>query len=50
MDRRIVFFSQRDGPGASYVMDADGSNVAGVTEATDLSSVSAWLPDGRFVI
>ncbi len=47
---RIVFFSQRDGPGASYVMDADGSNVARVTEATDLSSVTAWLPDGRFVI
>jgi TolB protein len=47
---RIVFYSQRDGPGASYVMEADGSNVARVTEAADLSSVGAWLPDGRFVI
>jgi Tol biopolymer transport system component len=47
---QIVFYSQRDGPGASYVMDADGSNVSRVTQATDLSSVGAWLPDGRFVI
>jgi Tol biopolymer transport system component len=47
---RIVFFSERDGQGASFVMDADGSNVARVTNATDLSSVGAWLPDGRFVI
>ncbi len=47
---RIVFYSQRDGAGASFLMDADGSNVTRVTEATDLSSVGAWLPDGRFVI
>jgi Tol biopolymer transport system component len=47
---RIVFYSQRDGPGASYLMDADGSNVSRLTAATDLSSVGAWLPDGRFVI
>lgn len=47
---RIVFYSQRDGQGASFVMDADGSNVARVTEATDLSTVGAWLADGRFVI
>jgi len=47
---RIVFYSQRDGQGASFVMNADGSNVARVTQATDLSSVGAWLPDGRFVI
>jgi Tol biopolymer transport system component len=47
---RIVFYSQRDGQGASFVMDADGSNVARLTQATDLSSVGAWLPDGRFVI
>jgi hypothetical protein len=31
-------------------MGADGSGAVGVTEATDLSSVGAWLPDGRFVI
>lgn len=47
---RIVFFSQRDGEGASFVMGADGSKVTRVTQATDLSSVGAWLPDGRFVI
>jgi Tol biopolymer transport system component len=47
---RIVFYSERDGQGASFVMKADGSNVARVTQATDLSSVGAWLPDGRFVI
>ena len=46
----IVFYSERDGQGASFVMEADGSNVARVTEAADLSSVGAWLPDGRFVI
>jgi TolB protein len=47
---RIVFFSDRDGSGASFVMAADGSRVARVTEATDLSSVGVWLPDGRFII
>lgn len=47
---RIVFFSDRDGRGASYLMAADGSGVAPVTEATDLSSVNIWLPDGRFII
>jgi Tol biopolymer transport system component len=47
---RIVFFSDRDGKGASYVMQADGSSVARVTQATDLSSVGVWLPDGRFII
>ena len=47
---KIVFYSQRDGQGASFVMDADGSHVTRVTAATDLSSVGAWLPDGRFVI
>jgi Tol biopolymer transport system component len=47
---RIVFYSQRDGAGASFVMDADGSNVARLITAADLSSVGAWLPDGRFVI
>jgi Tol biopolymer transport system component len=47
---KIVFFSERDGNAASFVMDADGSKVARVTNATDLSSVGAWLPDGRFVI
>lgn len=47
---RIVFYSQRDGAGASYVMEADGSNVTRVTDATDLSSVGTWLSDGRFVI
>jgi Tol biopolymer transport system component len=47
---RIAFYSQREGEGASFIMDADGSNVARVTEATDLSAVGAWLPDGRFVI
>ncbi len=47
---RIVFYSQRDGRGASFLMDADGSNVTRVTDATDLSTVGAWLPDGRFVI
>jgi Tol biopolymer transport system component len=47
---RIVFFSDRDGRGASYVMVADGSGVVPVTEATDLSSVNVWLPDGRFII
>ena len=31
-------------------MDADGSRVTRVTEARDLSSVGAWLPDGLFVI
>jgi Tol biopolymer transport system component len=47
---RIVFFSDRDGRGASFVMAPDGSGVAGVTEATDVSSVNVWLPDGRFII
>lgn len=47
---RIVFFSDRDGRGASYVMAADGSGVAPITEATNLSSVNVWLPDGRFII
>jgi Tol biopolymer transport system component len=47
---RIVFFSQRDGAGASFVMDADGSHVVRVTQATDLSTVGAWLPNGRFII
>jgi TolB protein len=47
---RIDFFSDRDGAGASFLMTADGSDVVRVTEATDLSSVNVWLPDGRFVI
>ena len=47
---RIVIFSERDGQGASFVMDADGSRVSRVTAATDLSSVDVWLPDGRFII
>jgi TolB protein len=47
---RIVFYSQRDGAGASFVMEADGSNVTRVTDATDLSTVGAWLSDGRFII
>ena len=47
---KIVFYSQRDGQGASFVMAPDGSNVVPVTTATDLSTVGAWLPDGRFVI
>ena len=47
---KIVFYSQRDGQGASFVMDADGSHVTRVTAAADLSTVGAWLSDGRFVI
>jgi Tol biopolymer transport system component len=47
---RVAFFSERAGQGASYVMEADGSRVARVTDATDLSSVNVWLPDGRFII
>jgi TolB protein len=47
---RVAFFSERDGQGATFVMDADGSRVARVTDATDLSSVNVWLPDGRFII
>lgn len=47
---RVVFSSDRDGRGTSYVMAADGSGVAPITEATDLSSVNVWLPDGRFII
>jgi len=47
---KIVFFSERDGQGASFVMEDDGSRVVRVTASTDLSSVGAWLPDGRFVI
>jgi Tol biopolymer transport system component len=47
---RIVIFSERDGQGASFVMDADGSSVARVTDAPDLSSVNVCLPDGRFII
>jgi Tol biopolymer transport system component len=47
---RIVFFSERGGRGASFIMKADGSDVMRLTEATDLSAVGAWLPDGRFVI
>jgi TolB protein len=46
----IAFFSERDGQGASFVMEKDGSRVVRVTAAMDLSSVGAWLPDGRFVI
>jgi TolB protein len=48
--KRIVIFSERDGQGASFVMDRDGSGVTRVTDATDLSSVNVWLPDGRFII
>ena len=47
---RIVFFSDRDGNGASFIMGAGGSSVSRVTEAPVLSSVDVWLPDGRFII
>jgi Tol biopolymer transport system component len=47
---RVAFFSDRAGQGASFVMAADGSGVARVTDAIDLSSVNVWLPDGRFII
>jgi Tol biopolymer transport system component len=47
---RILFSSDRSGRMASYVMDADGTHVARVTEAADLSTANVWLPDGRFVI
>ena len=47
---KIVFFSDRSGHAASYVMAADGSGVDRVTDATNLTSVSVWLPDGRFII
>jgi Tol biopolymer transport system component len=47
---RVVFSSDRAGRFASFVMDANGSNVTRVSDATDLSAVGVWLPDGRFVI
>jgi serine/threonine-protein kinase len=45
---RIVFVSDRtgSGPSALYVMDADGSNVAPLTDGTGSASDPAWSPDG----
>ena len=47
---RILFFSDREGRGASFVMQADGSGISRVTDATDLSTADVWLPDDRFII
>lgn len=46
---RIVFRSSRDGNSEIYVMSADGSQQARVTENDRLDDEPSWSPDGRIV-
>jgi TolB protein len=43
---RIAFYSERDGNGEIYVMDADGSNVTRLTNTLADEGYPWWSPDG----
>lgn len=44
---RIAFYSERDGNGEIYVMDADGSNVTRLTNTLADEGYPWWSPDGE---
>ena len=47
--RHIAFSSRRDDTWGIYVMEADGSNLRGLTDHRDDDFVGAWSPDGRHI-
>jgi uncharacterized protein YjdB len=47
---RIAFTSARDGQPEIYVMDADGSNVARLTNSPAADGGAAFTPDGQAVV
>ena len=42
----IVFVSRRDGNPEIYVMDADGANLANLTNHPEADTEPVWSPDG----
>ena len=47
---QIVFFSDRDGNGEVYVMDADGTNVTRLTNNLDSDGSPGWSSDGSKIL
>jgi TolB protein len=47
--RRIAFYSERDGNAEIYVMNADGTGVARLTDSAADEGYPAWSPDGRSI-
>ena len=49
-ESRILFDSERDGPGDIYVMDSDGSHQRRLTLASKGASLPRWSPDRRRIV
>jgi Tol biopolymer transport system component/DNA-binding winged helix-turn-helix (wHTH) protein len=47
--RKIAFQSNRSGYSEIWVCDADGSNLAQLTNAQSLTGSPRWSPDGRYI-
>jgi Tol biopolymer transport system component len=47
--RKIAFYSERDGNGEIYVMNADGSGQSRLTHHPADEGYPAWSPDGRSI-
>lgn len=48
--QRILFVSNRDGNEDIYVMDADGDNVANLTNNAARDKQASWSPDGLYIV
>jgi Tol biopolymer transport system component len=48
-EARIAFVSDREGQGAVYVMDADGSDLNQISGSNQFALFPAWSPDGERV-
>src|SRR6266508_2657137 len=48
--QRIAFYSDRDGNGEIYVMNADGSGLTRLTDNDAIDIPYGWSPDGRNLV
>ena len=46
---QIAFYSDRDGNGEIYVMDADGNSPCNLTNSPAKDAYPAWSPDGKMI-
>jgi serine/threonine protein kinase len=46
---QICFSARKQGQGALYLMNADGTNVRTLTDALDVRGSASWSPDGKWL-